>query len=118
MCHDGNSASQSVRYLNAQLASLYENASGCVEACGTLLNFKSVEYDKTKYSRSLAQYHFIGPKPKHITSTKELFFSANFATPKLTFICNHEAILYLTVKDGHYNPEFSKASIAGSHLEQ
>ena len=117
MCHDGNSATQSVRYLNAQVISLYQNAADCVESCGTLLNFKSEEYDKTKYSRSLAQYHYIGPKPKQVISTQELFFFANFAAPKVTFICNHEAILYLTIKDGHYNTEFTKADVAGSRLK-
>lgn len=117
MCNDGNSATQSVRYLNSQLAALFQNASECVQNCAPILDFKSVDYDKTKYTRSLAEFHFVGPKPKKVYSTSELFFSATFSQPKLTFICNHEAILYLTIKSGHFNLDHTKANVPGFRVE-
>ncbi|CCM05147.1 uncharacterized protein FIBRA_07356 [Fibroporia radiculosa] len=36
-------------------------------------------------------------------------FHASFDTPRLEFICNHDAILYLTIKEGHYYLDFAKA---------
>lgn len=116
MCHDGNSATQSVRYLNAQLTALYQNAYECVHDCEDSLDFTSVEYDKSKYNRSLAQWHFV-PKPKKVFSTAELFFSAHFEQPKLIFICNHEAILYVNIKEGHYNLEHNKVSLSNYRVD-
>ena len=37
-------------------------------------------------------------------------FYTSFGKPKLEFICNHDAILRLTLKEGHYNTEFSKGN--------
>lgn len=37
-----------------------------------------------------------------------MMFYASYGKPKLEFICNHDAILRLTLKEGHYNTEFSK----------
>lgn len=44
---------------------------------------------------------------------QELFFVATFAQPQLSFVCNHEAILYLTIKEGHYNLDYKKAPTGG-----
>ncbi|KAG8774937.1 hypothetical protein FRC15_000899 [Serendipita sp. 397] len=117
MCHDGNSAGASQRYLNAQITALYQTAYECVQSCSGELDFKSASYDRSKYTRSLAQYHFVGPKPRKVFSTAELFFSAQFDQPRLTFICNHEAIFYLHVREGHYNLDYQKANVAGYRVE-
>ncbi|PSS11038.1 hypothetical protein PHLCEN_2v3334 [Hermanssonia centrifuga] len=115
MCHDGNSASLSVRYLNAQLSALWENATECVKESGSnVLDVKSQEYEKSKYTRALAQFHYLGKKaPKTISSTEDLLFYATFDKPQLKFVCNHEAVLSLTIKSGHLNLDYQKSSIAG-----
>ncbi len=40
-----------------------------------------------------------------------MMFYAAFDKPRLDFICNHDAILRLTIKEGHYNTEFTKGAI-------
>jgi hypothetical protein len=41
------------------------------------------------------------PKVRSTSSTDELFFSALLAKPELKMICNHEAVLFLTIKEDH-----------------
>ena len=38
-----------------------------------------------------------------------MMFYSSFGKPKLEFICNHDVLLRLTLKEGHYNTEFAKA---------
>ena len=105
MCIDGNSATLSVRYLNAQLRALWDNAVEC-STHATYTEFRSIEYDKSKFTRALREFHLLGRKtPKSITrdSVDELFFSATFAQPDLKFICNHEALLCVKIEKGHLN---------------
>ncbi|KAJ7210092.1 hypothetical protein GGX14DRAFT_451427 [Mycena pura] len=118
MCNDGNSALQSIRYLNAQLAALWENADDCAKQAGKDPNFKSEHWEKGKYTRALAQYHYLGKKSaSKVTGAKDLLFCASFGKPTLEVICNHELILHLTVKDGHVNTEFLNANKSGYRVE-
>lgn len=39
-------------------------------------------------------------------------FYASFEAPTLEFICNHEAKLRITIKNGHYNTDYRRASEA------
>jgi hypothetical protein len=39
-----------------------------------------------------------------------MMFHASFNAPKLDFLCNHEAIFDINVKDGHYNLDYTRAS--------
>ncbi|KAF7354146.1 hypothetical protein MVEN_01102100 [Mycena venus] len=119
MCNDGNSAPQSIRYLNAQLAALWENADDCAKQAGKNPNFKSEHWEKGKYTRALAQYHYLGKKTgSKITGEKDLLFSASFDKPTLEVICNHEVVLHLTIRDGHLNTELTNATKPGYRLEK
>ena len=120
MCLEGNSAPLSIRYLNAQLSSLWENARHCVKHSGVELHdVKSHEYEKSKYTRALAQYQFFGKKiPKVVRSTKDFLFYASFGKPELKFICNHEAVLFLTVQEGHVNLDYNNSNIPGFKVDQ
>ncbi|KAJ7246223.1 hypothetical protein C8J57DRAFT_1678479 [Mycena rebaudengoi] len=118
MCNDGNSAPQSIRYLNAQLAALWENADDCAKQEGKSPNFKSEHWEKGKYTRALAQYHYLGKKStSKITGVKDLLFSASFGKPTLEVICNHEVVLHLAIKDGHLNTELTNATKPGYRFE-
>ncbi|KAJ6593574.1 hypothetical protein B0H19DRAFT_25714 [Mycena capillaripes] len=106
MCPGDNSAKLSARYLNAQLSAMYENAAECVGSEGkkTSVDFRSDDYEMHKYTRSLAQFHFAGIKsPREPIGKEKLFFDGNFGKPRLEFICNHEAALYLKLEKGHFN---------------
>ncbi|KAJ7710708.1 hypothetical protein B0H17DRAFT_1223880 [Mycena rosella] len=118
MCNDGNSAPQSIRYLNAQLAALWENADDCAKQAGKNPNFKSEHWEKGKYTRALAQYHHLGKKSaSKIAGVKDLLFSASFGKPTLEVICNHEVVLHLTIEDGHLNTELTNSTKPGYRFE-
>ena len=110
MCIDGNSAPLSVRYLNSQLSALWENANQCMkEASNTSTDVKSSQYEKSKYTRALAQFHYFGRKAsKIVTSSADFAFYATFAKPQLKFICNHDAVLFLEIDEGHANLDYNK----------
>ncbi|KAF7366819.1 hypothetical protein MSAN_00940200 [Mycena sanguinolenta] len=100
MCLNDNSAPLSVRYINSQLSAMWENAAECVRHGGkqTKVDLRSGEYLKHQYTRSLAEFHFAGfPAPKGEIAVDDLFFYGSFGKPSLEFICNHEAVLRLTL---------------------
>ena len=39
-----------------------------------------------------------------------MMFYALFDKPKLEFMCNHDAVFRLYLKEGHYNTEFTKSA--------
>ncbi|KAJ3522697.1 hypothetical protein NM688_g8838 [Phlebia brevispora] len=118
MCHDGNGASFSSRYLNGQFANLWENAIECIRQCGATPDWQSEHYEKDAYTRALAQYHFFGKRSvRTINSTDDLLFHAAFGKPELKFICNHEAVLYLTIERGQLNLDYGKATAAEYQLD-
>ena len=120
MCHDGNSAPLSARYLNSQLTTLWQNAVQCVQESGDNgLDVVSHEYDKNKFTHALAQYQYFGSKaPTTVRSTGDFFFYAKFGQPDLQFLCNHEAVLTLSVNKANLNLDFGKSSITGAHVDQ
>ncbi|KAJ7337546.1 hypothetical protein DFH08DRAFT_1014736 [Mycena albidolilacea] len=106
MCLGDNSATLSVRYLNAQLSAMWENAVECVghEGQKTTVDLRSPDYNNHKYARSLAQFHFAGTTlPKGSVPKQNLLFNGTFGEPRLEFICNHEAALYLKLQNGHFD---------------
>jgi hypothetical protein len=106
MCLNDNSATLSVRYLNAQLSAMWENAVECVghEGQKTTVDLRSPDYNNHKYARSLAQFHFAGTTlPKGSVPKQNLLFNGTFGEPRLEFICNHEAALYLKLQNGHFD---------------
>ena len=110
MCQDGNSASLSVRYLESQLDALYQNASECVNSVkDSSPNTEVEKYEKGKYTRALRQFHFFGKKaPQDAKTSSDYHFYALFGRPSLKFICNHDVILHLKLKSGHYNTDYTK----------
>lgn len=118
MCRDGNSASLSTRYLNGQLVNLWENATECIRECEHTVSWSSEDYEQSSYTRALAQYHFFGKRPaRAITSTDDLLFCAAFGKPELKFICNHEAVLYLTVENAYFSLDYGKATAAEYQID-
>ena len=116
MCHDNNSASLSVRYLNSQLTALWENAVECVNSVVhdkgvPQWDIRSEKYDRSKYTRALAEFHFYGKKaPKTAVPASEFWFFARFGRPEVKFVCNHDAVLFLTIENGHANLDLTKAT--------
>ncbi|KAF8884776.1 hypothetical protein BD779DRAFT_1739314 [Infundibulicybe gibba] len=91
MCLGQNSAHHAVHYLNSQLGSLYENSVECVKHAGSGLK----PLERVRYDFALAEFH-VGAKQRTKFALKDdMMFSAVFGKPRLEFICNHEAILYL-----------------------
>ncbi|KAF7351634.1 hypothetical protein MSAN_01596000 [Mycena sanguinolenta] len=118
MCFEDNSAPLSVRYLNAQLSAMWKNAVECVGYTGTkttTVDLRSSDYQKHKYTRSLAEFHFAGLAPtRGSIAVENLFFNGVFGQPRLEFICNHEAVLYLTLLEGHFNKIYpTKTAVRG-----
>ncbi|KAJ6457917.1 hypothetical protein C8R45DRAFT_560881 [Mycena sanguinolenta] len=118
MCFDDNSAPLSVRYLNAQLSAMWRNAVECAGYKGTkttTIDLRSSEYQKHKYTRSLAEFHFVGLAPtRGSIAVENLFFHGVFGQPRLEFICNHEAVLYLTLLEGQFNKVYpTKTAVRG-----
>ncbi|KAJ6464084.1 hypothetical protein C8R45DRAFT_1220160 [Mycena sanguinolenta] len=117
MCLHDNSAPLSVRYLNSQLSAMWQNAVECVRHGGkpTAVNLRSSDYQKHQYTRSLAEFHFAGLTPsKSSIAIRDLFFHGSFGEPRLEFICNHEAALYLKLQKGHFNKVYpTKTAVKG-----
>ena len=109
MCSDENSAPHAVRYLNAQLAVLHQNAQKCLEEHdqarteenSTLLySFlsavaSSVEYNRTEHFYALAEFTVY--KPGSIDTA----FHATFGKPELEFLCDHDVIIHFNIKTGN-----------------
>ena len=118
MCRDGNSASQSARYINGQLTTLWENAVECVEDGGEYIDACAEDYEKRTFVRAPAQFYFYGKKaPRTVLFPDSLLFEARFGKPELKFVCNHEAVLYINIKSGRLNLEYSKASATDYELD-
>lgn len=91
MCRDEKKAVFWSNYINCQLAGLWKNAKACDDEVPDKDNLEC------KYYRALASYDYAGPGDQHRGT-----FS--FIEPKLTFICNHTAILSLGVAKGSILP--------------
>lgn len=105
MCYGGHSTPLSVRYFNAQLSSLWENARDCYQHGGST----STAYQNTRFTRALAQFHYFDQYTPldTIVSSSDLPFYAEFGKPRLEFVCDHEILLFLIITDGHILPESS-----------
>ena len=105
MCLEGNTAPLSIQYFNAQLSTLWQTAYDCASnSTFSPHDLSSPEYEKTKYIRALAQFQFFGKETSTaISSTDDFFFYALFDKPQIKFICDHDAILSLNIREGHAN---------------
>ena len=81
-------------------------------ATNSAWDVKSAQYEKSKYTLALAQFHYFGRRaPKVVQSEDDLHFYASFEKPVLKFICNHDAALFVTIKQGHLNLDYSKVVV-------
>ncbi|KAF9010257.1 hypothetical protein BDQ17DRAFT_1421498 [Cyathus striatus] len=95
MCLGENSAHHAVHYLNAQLGSLWENSTECSNKAGKGLK----PLERVRYDFALAEYHIGSKQRSKYTMKDDMMFSATFSKPRLEFVCNHEAVLYLKIKE-------------------
>ena len=112
----GNSAPLSARYLNSQLSTLWQNAFQCAnDKQSNALDVTSREYENSKNTRAWAQFQYFGPQaPKTVRSTDDFFFYAKFGQPDLKFICNHEALLAVTIDTAGVNIDYGKSNVSGA----
>ncbi|KAI0754908.1 hypothetical protein C8Q80DRAFT_1094717 [Daedaleopsis nitida] len=87
MCSDENGAPHAVRYLNAQLAVLHENARRCLD------EHEQARTEESKHYHALAEYTLQKP------GTSDIAFQASFDKPELDFVCDHDAILHLRLSN-------------------
>ncbi|EIW59593.1 uncharacterized protein TRAVEDRAFT_121066 [Trametes versicolor FP-101664 SS1] len=96
MCSDENGAPHAVRYLNAQLAVLHENAVKCLET-----HPQARGEDNRQYN-ALAEFTAQRPgAASYMPSETDSLFHACFKAPELRFVCDHDVLLHLTVEKGH-----------------
>ncbi|EIW59592.1 uncharacterized protein TRAVEDRAFT_122355 [Trametes versicolor FP-101664 SS1] len=96
MCTDENSAPHAVRYLNAQLAVLHENAERCLQ------EHPNARTEKNKHFYALAEFAVQRPaSATQIPSENDSLFYASFHAPDLKFICDHDVFLKLSFANGH-----------------
>ncbi|KAH9937112.1 uncharacterized protein B0H18DRAFT_867006 [Fomitopsis serialis] len=99
MCFGENCALQATQYVNAQLAVLHANAMSCFREHE---NSQKPE-EHLRYGHAL--YDFVYGKVAKRRQTKAGYdteFHALFDKPVIDFICNHDAILRIKIKSGHY----------------
>ncbi|KAF8884778.1 hypothetical protein BD779DRAFT_1535264 [Infundibulicybe gibba] len=108
MCLGQKSPDLAVNYLNAQLESLHQSSVACLERFGNLgLG------ERARHSGFALAEFYVGAKRR--SNLKDMMFNAIFDKPTLEFICNHEAILYLRIKEGHFNKETAKADSSATN---
>ncbi|KAI0632188.1 hypothetical protein C8Q77DRAFT_1158853 [Trametes polyzona] len=96
MCTDENSAPQAVRYLNAQLAVLHQNADLCLQ------EHPNARTEENKHFYALAEFAVQRPTAlSSLPSETDSLFWASFFAPELKFICDHDVLLILRIAKGH-----------------
>ena len=111
MCFSRNSASLSALYVSEELKLLWRCAMKCVDATrGHGLDILSQDYEQSKATQALAQYHHLGNlDAKTIRSTDDFLFFAKFGAPSLQFVCNHVAIFTLLIEEASMRVDTGKA---------
>lgn len=110
----GNRAEVSVRYINHQLFSHWENAKICASDVHSKLSHhshvSSAAEESLIHGTMLYQFCVVGSSPvvpsspifdpaDELQRRQNAIFFARLNAPKIDFICNHEAILYLEVEE-------------------
>jgi hypothetical protein len=88
MCIDSNNAAHVTDFVNAQLKSLYKIAGDCID------HYEAEGIDRSKlsgYDFALREYHH--------NSTASSPAKLEFDEPRVEFVCNHDAILHLTIQN-------------------
>ena len=86
MCIDGDNADHATDFVNAQLHSLYKIAGACID------HYEARDVDRSEqsgYDFALREYYY---KSKSSPTIK-----FEFGHPRVEFVCNHDAILHLSV---------------------
>ncbi|KZT32899.1 hypothetical protein SISSUDRAFT_469671 [Sistotremastrum suecicum HHB10207 ss-3] len=110
MCLD-NRASGAVHYINKQYEAQWQNASDCVVKHHQVL--KPTQY-LIETGTCLAEFYYGKHQPRN-PHKDDLAFFASFAAPTVRFICNHELILHINLKDGHFNHNYRSPLVVREH---
>ena len=95
-----NRAPIAATYLNRQLETHWINNCTYAKKYGSHLKPTSPHVE---FGTCLAEYYHGFSHNKKNPSKEDMSFYASFGTPRLEFICNHNAVLYLDLKEGHFN---------------
>ncbi|EKM54030.1 uncharacterized protein PHACADRAFT_257614 [Phanerochaete carnosa HHB-10118-sp] len=107
MCYGENNASHCVHFINSQFKTHWEIASGCSNEYN---GFKP-DVKQHRYSVSLAEFHYGRHRPDaDEEDMNDLMFYAQFDAPNVIFLCNHQALVTITVRKGHFNQDHLRAS--------
>ncbi|GJE95840.1 hypothetical protein PsYK624_120300 [Phanerochaete sordida] len=120
MCFQGNAAPMSASYINSQLAILWKNAHDCAadEVHGNTDPSPNAG-TKSAYTRALYEYQYIPESHAGLNIARsDAHFYATFGQPELKFICNHEAVLSLTLKSGHLRVDYDAKKVNGLGTNQ
>jgi hypothetical protein len=96
----GNRAEDAAFWINKQLKALWTLSHDCVTKHSDGLKPSKIE---TLLSSSLA--HLWVGTHRSKASTDDLRFSGSFEAPTFKFICNHDVLLILKVKCGHFKSD-------------
>ncbi|GBE84880.1 hypothetical protein SCP_0700600 [Sparassis crispa] len=98
MCIGENCAPQAAHYMNAQLAALHANAISCMR------DHENAQKrdDIYRYSHALAHFSHSKYDIADHDDQDDAVFDADFGTPQIKFICNHDALLYLKIDRADY----------------
>ncbi|PCH36213.1 hypothetical protein WOLCODRAFT_28384 [Wolfiporia cocos MD-104 SS10] len=106
MCVGENCAPQAARYITSQLTALYDNAVECVQTHG---NSARAE-EHFRYSHALADFVYEAFSEVKSQSGYLAMFHAIFDRPEIEFICGHDVLLKLKIREGKYHFDYSKTS--------
>ncbi|KZT05942.1 uncharacterized protein LAESUDRAFT_206407 [Laetiporus sulphureus 93-53] len=113
MCFGENCAPQAARYVNSQLIALHENAVECLRTHEQVHRTD----DHLRYSHALADFVYGRARAKVANSSDyDSMFHASFDAPQVEFLCNHDVVMRIMIKEGHYCQDYTKP--AGNVLEQ
>jgi hypothetical protein len=102
MCPENRPAA-TIIWLNQQLQALWKASDDCVTKHGRKVKPSQHEI---AHATCLAQLCVGGSRFK--PSIEDASFFCEFAAPKIDFICNHDVLLLLNIKSGHFKHAHGK----------
>ena len=101
----GNRAENSAAYINSQLLVQWRNAQRCTEHYG---NGRKPEYKEVEFGTALFEFYGPGKSNRYRPSKQDYAFHAHFGVPRIDFVCNHEVVLYIDIRNGHFSTDIEK----------
>ncbi|EKM54057.1 uncharacterized protein PHACADRAFT_145658 [Phanerochaete carnosa HHB-10118-sp] len=110
MCYGENNAGHAVSYFNSQLKGLWDISEECADQHLDPDARLKPDARQHRYSFALSEFYYGKHRQGSSASLDDMMFHAVFSSPKLRFICNHEALFRIEVEEGHFNLDYSRAS--------